>query len=393
VFGSGKMACGALGPLLTRAGYETLFVARREEVVVAINWHGGYSLTVAMPHGHRRVTVRHCRALRLAQRDAVARAVAGADLVMTAVGIDNLWVVAPPIAEGLWRRSQAVRINGRAVNGHAINVIACENLPGAGAFLRHVIVGSASREQRLALESTSGFSAGLTRRIMTGGELRDGALCFAVSGPPELVVDITGLKGGFPRINGIALTEQFGALVTRKLFTVNLAQAVAAYVGHRYGCEYVHEAAVHPAVAPVVEGAVGEACAALKAEFPRQPNELDCAAQHALTEIRNPALGDTVRRVARDPRRKLSSLERLVGPARLACRHGLPYGHLCAAIAAALSYDDPADPTAQMLQQTIELEGIEKVLTVDCGLLPYEALARAVKEQWLCLLTAGAERC
>src|SRR5687767_1655662 len=91
VFGSGKMACGALGPLLSRAGYETLFVARREEVVVAINWHGGYWLTVAVPNGCRRVAVRHCGALRLAERDAAARAVAKADLVMTAVGIDNLW--------------------------------------------------------------------------------------------------------------------------------------------------------------------------------------------------------------------------------------------------------------------------------------------------------------
>jgi hypothetical protein len=34
------------------------------------------------------------------------------------------------------------------------------------------------------------------------------------------------------------------------------------------------------------------------------------------------------------------------------------------------------------LQQTIAQESLETVLTEDCGLLPHEPLARAVKEQW-----------
>ena len=49
VFGTGKMACGLLGPLLTESGYETVFVGRREEVVEAINRRGGYGLTVTGP--------------------------------------------------------------------------------------------------------------------------------------------------------------------------------------------------------------------------------------------------------------------------------------------------------------------------------------------------------
>jgi mannitol-1-phosphate 5-dehydrogenase len=368
------MACGLLGPLLSRAGYETLFIARREEVVVAINWNEGYRLTITTPKV-RNMVVRHCSALRLAEAETVTRAVAGADLVMTGLGIDNLWTVAPLIAEGLWQRC-------RGPGARPLNVVACENLPGAGAYLHHMIVGTASVERSIALESVGGFSAGLTRRIMTGGELQDGGLRFAVSGSPELVLDIKGLKGILPRIPGVTLTEDFAAFVIRKLFTLNLAQAVAAYLGYRHDCRYVHEAAMHPSVAPVVYGAVNEACAALQAEFPRQHADIATDARQALNQIRNADLSDLVRRVARDPRRKLSALERLVGPARLACRHGLPYSHLSVGIAAALAYDEPEDLEARALQQTIRLEGIEQVLTVDCGLLPHEPLARAVKEQW-----------
>src|SRR5688572_25214842 len=141
--------------------------------------------------------------------------------------------------------------------------------------------------------------------------------------------------------------------------SVNLAQAVAAYLGFRHGCRYVHEAACHAAVAPVVRGAVTEACAALQAEFPAQARAIARDAAGALAEIANPGLGDTIQRVARDPRRKLSSLERLVGPARLAARHGLPYDHLCLGIAAAVAYDDSADAGARALQETIATEGIE----------------------------------
>ena len=35
------------------------------------------------------------------------------------------------------------------------------------------------------------------------------------------------------------------------------------------------------------------------------------------------------------------------------------------------------------------MDGVEQILTVDCGLLPHEDLARAVKQQWLRLLDNG----
>jgi hypothetical protein len=53
------------------------------------------------------------------------------------------------------------------------------------------------------------------------------------------------------------------------------------------------------------------------------------------------------------------------------------------AIAAALAYDDPADPQAVAMHEAIAAEGLDTVLTEDCGLLPHEGLARAIKQQWL----------
>lgn len=382
VFGAGKMACGLLGQLLAQSGYEIVFVARRSEVIDAINRQQGYSLIITGEKEHR-LAIRNCTALSIHDARAVAEAVADADVVFTAVGIDNLAAITPAIAKGLWQRSHT-----RGEN--PLNIIACENLPGAGAYLRHQVLSAAPLENEMAVENVGGFSASLTRRIMTGGTVENGELTFTVDTDYDLIIDIQGLKGAFPEVHGATLTEEFPAMVMRKLFLLNCAQAAAAYLGYREGCRYIHEAAAHPRVAPVVRAAVAEAQAALKAEFPHQAEVIDKDSAEALERIANAQLADTISRVARGPRRKLSPRERLVGPARLAHQHNLPNRNLCRAIAAALSYDDPLDSQAVAMQEAIMAEGLEKVLTEDCGLLPHEDLARAVKQQWLTLIANTA---
>lgn len=375
VFGAGKMACGLLGQLLAQSGFEIVFVARRAEVIDAINRRQGYTLTITGKSTDQ-LTIRKCRALSIHDESAVAGAVASADVVFTAVGIDNLTAITPVIARGLWQRSL-----GRKAS--PLNVIACENLPGAGAYLRHQVVSAAPLPHETAVERIGGFSAGLTRRIMTGGAISNGELTFTANVEYDLLIDVEGLKGAFPEVCGATFTDEFPAMVMRKLFLLNCAQAAAAYLGYREGCRYIHEAAAHPRVASVVRAALAEAQAALKAEFPRQAEAIDREAAEALVRIANAELADAISRVARGPRRKLSPRERLVGPARLAQQHGLPHTNLCRVIAASLSYNDPSDMQALAMQEAIMREGLEKVLTEDCGLLPHEDLSRVVKQQFL----------
>jgi mannitol-1-phosphate 5-dehydrogenase len=377
VFGAGNMACGLLGPLLAQSGFATLFVARRPDVIDAINGRNGYTLQIAGDTAQR-LAIRDCAALFARDERRVAAAVADADVVFTAVGIDNLSCIAPAIGAGLWRRS------GRR-GATPLNVIACENLPGAGAYLRHHMLSTVPPELTLTVDSVGGFSAGTTRRIMTGRAIARGELSVTIDAPGTLFIDTQGLKEPLPPVQGAIYTTEFRVLVMRKLFTLNCAHAVAAYLGYREGCRYIHEAAVHPRVAPVLRGALAEAQAALKAEVPHHTAAIDREAAEALAQIANARLADSVSRVARAPRRKLSLHERLVGPAHLARRHNLPHAHLCVAIAAALAYDNPADPQAVAMQEAIAAAGLDKVLTEVCGLLPHEGLARVVKQLWLSL--------
>lgn len=382
VFGAGKMACGLLGQLLWESGFQTTFIARRPETASALNENNGYSVSIVGKSFHRS-RVRNCSAISSLDHEAIIEAVATADIVFTAVGIDNIPLIAPDIAEGLWRRAEK--------GGRFLNIIASENLPGTGAYLRHqIVLACSSSGKAVLLDKTAGFSAALTHRIMTGGEILDGMLHFTVDNHVDLVIDSRGLAGALPEIHNTSVSADFDALFMEKLYTRNLAQAVAAYMGHQYGCQYIHEAAKHPAIAPVVEGAVAEAVAAFKTQFPALGIDIDADAAEAIVRISDPGLRDTVARIAKGPQRKLAAQERLLGPARAASRHGLPHGHLAVAIAAALAYQDEQDQQSVAMQQSISSYGVDKILTEVCGLLPHEPLAQSIKLHYSQLSAHGA---
>ncbi len=96
----------------------------------------------------------------------------------------------------------------------------------------------------------------------------------------------------------------------------------------------------------------------------------------ALRRFADPALGDTVERVGRDPLRKLGARDRICGPARLAVAAGEPTPALALVAAAALRRG-AFDPT---LRRHLDRLGPAGVLA-GCGQLssghPFLALALA----------------
>lgn len=370
VFGAGKVGCGVLGEVLAESGFSTTFVARRPEVIAAIEGAGGYVLDVS----GRRTFVPAAGALNVSHAGPVIDAIAASDVVFTALGVDSLKAVAPLLARGLWLRG--------ARRGTPLPVIACENLPGAGSYLGQVVLAAADPVAELAIEDVARFSSALTHRIIAEVRHERGLLVAVADASADLVIDAAPLGDVGPAIGAATYTHRFAAAVMRKLFLLNCAQAAAAYHGHEAGWRYLHEAVADPRIALRVSAAVAESAAALAAELPSDAEVIAADAQAALRRISDPGVRDAITRVAKDPRRKLSMRERLIGPARLAQRHGLPYGALLEAAVAALRYDDAADPQAVAMQADIGDWGLDRVLTEDCGLLPYEELARSLKRIW-----------
>ena len=122
-FGAGNIGRGFIGALLSRSGYEVCFVDIQGRLVETIRERRAYKVHL-LEEEDNRIDVNHVTALNSSgpNRERVIEAVAGADLVTTAVGPSVLKSVAPILTDGLCLRLEQ--------DGGPLNVIACENMFG-----------------------------------------------------------------------------------------------------------------------------------------------------------------------------------------------------------------------------------------------------------------------
>jgi mannitol-1-phosphate 5-dehydrogenase len=396
IFGAGKVARGFLGHLLSRSGYQLWFVDRDAELVARLEQDGAYPLqTMGEPPGHegfpRRsrfrseegvppqpVLVQGARALHTSDAEAVAEKFAQAAVVLTAVGGPHLPDVARQIARG-------VEIRWGAARETPLNVLIGENYYRPADLLRDQIL------QHLALPVHAYFDRwiGLVElQILrsciepTVEMAAENPLWVRVQDEWRLPADGDAFKGAPPPIEGLQPVPDFQGGLERKLYTYNAANAAIAYAGYLKGYALLADAANDPQILALARGVCAESGAALVRRHGFDPVEQRSFAEGCLAKYQNRAIVDPVERNARDPLRKLGRHDRLVGPACLCLEHGIAPEHLATAIAAALQYDPPADPSAQRLQQRLQVEGVPAVLSDVCGIDPGGELGAKIRERY-----------
>ena len=201
-----------------------------------------------------------------------------------------------------------------------------------------------------------------------------------------LPVDRAAFVGEIPPVVGMHPVTPFVAYTDRKLYIHNAAHAILGYLGYRRGYTYGYEALDDPWVRERVVQALAEASRALIAEYGFEPVSFQEHVDYLLLRFANRALGDPIERLARDPLRKLAPSDRLVVAARLAEKHGIHPEGLALGIAAALTYDHPADPHAVELQAALARDGLMVTLSRVCGIAADEPLASRVREHYNSLL-------
>jgi mannitol-1-phosphate 5-dehydrogenase len=277
--------------------------------------------------------------------------------------------VAPLLLEGLRRRASTAA---------PLQVMACENAIGATDILRAEIAGAAGDEWP-ALASRSVFANTAVDRIVPAQPEGSGV---DVTVEPffEWAIERTPFGDTPPRIPGAHFVDDLAPYIERKLFTVNTGHAATAYFGAIAGIERISDALAEPGIAARVAAALEETSALLAAKHGLDPGQLAAYRATILDRFRNPALPDTVWRVGRQPLRKLSRHERLIGPAAEAAERGLPTSALVAAVAAALAFDDPADAQSVDLQRMLRELGADAFTSEVMGLAASHPLFPAVRD-------------
>lgn len=373
-FGAGNIGRGFLAQLFHESGLEVVFVDVAEATLAALNTQREYTIHIVGPDAAE-IRIDGVRAVSGWDQEQVAAEIATAEILCTAVGAVALPLIAPTLAAGL---EQRYRTSGRAVN-----ILLCENLYNAASLMREAIATHLPESVQTAVLERVGFVQAVVSRMVplqTEEDRRADPLGIKVEAYKHLPIDADAWIGAPPAIVGMEPVTPFAAYVERKLYTHNCAHAVLGYLGYAAGHRYGYEALGDPRIASLLKAVLDETGQALIRKHGFAPDLHAAHVADLLARFQNRELGDTCRRLARDPIRKLAPDDRLIGAARCCEAQGVAPRAMAWAIAAALRYDDAQDPSAPELQRLMQAVGRERTLKQICDIHPGEPLAALIEE-------------
>lgn len=349
--GAGNIGRGFIGELLAHSGFEVTFVDANNTVVELINELKNYTVHV-LDNEKRDEKVENVSSLNI-NDEKLMDAILEADIMTTAVGVNILSRIAETLAKGIKNRlAKGVEKN--------LNIIACENAVGASEVLKEEIFKYLTEEEKETVDKYVGFpNSSVDRIVPPVSEKMENPLDVVVENYYEWNVDRNGFRGEIPEINGMNLTGNLIAYVERKLFTLNTGHAITAYLGNLRGYKTIEESINDNDIYEVVYHAMVESGDGLvkKYDFDREAHlkYID----KIIARFKNPYLQDDIKRVGREPIRKLSKGDRLVKPLLNSMSYGISTENLLLGVGAVLYYNNPEDPQSVKLQELIKEKGIK----------------------------------
>lgn len=371
-FGAGNIGRGFIGLILSQAGYEVIFSDVNDSLVELLQERKSYTVLLAN-EDQETFTVSNVTAINGKNLEDVARAVAEADLVTTAVGVNILKHIAAGIAKGIEMRIE----RGAA----PLHIIACENAIGGSTQLKEHVYMHLREDLRDKVDASIAFPDAAVDRIVPIQHNED-PLQVTVEPFYEWVVDESQMLEGFHRIDGIHYVKHLEPYIERKLFTVNTGHCSAAYLGYLHGFTTIQDAMANSQIASLVRHVMHETGALLIKKHGFELAQHEQYIDKILNRFINPHLIDEVTRVGRSPIRKLSSNDRLVRPALQAFELGMKPTYLAMAMAAAFLFKDQEDPEAAQIQADLRKLGVAQTITKYTTIAEDHLIHEMIKTQY-----------
>ena len=370
MYGAGNIGRGFIGQLFFLSGYRTQFIDINRTLIDRLNADGGYPHYTTCGEQYRKTEIGNVCGVDGGDPEAVADAIAGAELMATAVGVNILKFIAAPLAGGLHKRC--------AQGGRPLNILICENKLGADAYLRELVYAHLTDAERAWAEENVGFvecSIGRMVPAVPAQLAAENPLSVCAEEFCMLPIDRDACRGGVPELAHIQPYSPFIFYIQRKLFLHNMTHAMTAYLGALYGDERLWECALRPEIKLLTWMAAEESALALSREHGVDIGPLLGNAADLHYRYENRLLGDTVARVGRDTRRKLSGEDRLVGAYKLCRRHGVKPVGIALGIAAGLHFAGEDDASSSEIAAFAREHGASEALVQYTGLHEAEDFA------------------
>ena len=364
MYGAGNIGRGFIGMLLSQSGFKVTFIDVLKPVVDALNQRGSYPVRILETDKFEDVLVECVDAIDGMDIDAVVEAIAGTDVMATAVGANILPRIAKNIALGLKLRMKR--------GGKPLNILICENLLDANIALKGWISEHLDDTERVWMNANVGFvEASIGRMVpVQTPDLQEGdPLRVCVERYGYLPVDKDAFRGELPEIRNMVPFSPFDFYIRRKLYIHNMGHAVTAYLGMYGHLPLIADAIDDPEIYILAFQAMLESAEVLFYKYGVPVSETLRHIQDLLLRFANRSLGDTCARVGADIVRKLAASDRLVGAVRLCREQGITPAYICVGIAGAVyAYlkEKALEQTREHASQTLEqLSGL-----TDSFLLP-----------------------
>ena len=375
MYGAGNIGRGFIGQLFHMSGYEISYIDVNMAVVDKLNADGQYPVYITDGDSYREYLVTGVRGVNGRDNEAIAEAMAAADIMATAVGVNILKFIAAPFACGVRRRME------KGIEA-PLNVIICENMIEADKYFAGLVKENLNDEEKKYFDTHVALVEPSIGRMVpaTPKEIAEkNPLAVCVEPYCELPVDKNAFKGDIPQIKNMVPFAPFDFFIRRKLFMHNMSHALTAYFGALRGYTYIWEAIADPDIRDIARQALVEASQALNLEYGVPLAELNVFSDDLIARFENKLLGDTIERVGKDTKRKLSENDRFVGAALLCEQLGIIPTHILAGLAAGLHFAPEGDDTSREVATDAKENGVLHALSAYCGIGSDTDIAKTVE--------------
>lgn len=374
-FGAGKIGRGFIADLLHDSGYKIVFADVVQPLVDLVNETHEYSLFL-IDHNYEEKVIDQVEAYStITQEDKVVEEIAKAEVLTTSVMATNLPKVAPMITKGLKARAEAG-------NTKKLTVMACENaIMGTDILKKSMIETGIMTEEEM--DKVAVFPNTAVDRMVFDGH-HHGKDGIEVGDVFELPIEKNKLEDpGSEPVKGAEYVDDLAKFLQRKIYMVNCAHAVTSYFGFIKGYKTVQEGLADPQVLEDVKKTAMESASALEKIYGFAHEDLvEYMNSMIIKRFTTPGVSDPITRVAREPIRKLSANDRIMGPAIQCEKLGLDNSYLLKGAACAMFYKNEEDTQAVELQNYIKENGPEAAVVKYIGLKPEDRMTKVIVEEY-----------
>jgi mannitol-1-phosphate 5-dehydrogenase len=373
LIGAGKLGKGYVADLFGKAGYEVIFLARRQQQVDTLRRQGSYTVYVSHEDGsgisEKKVSGYQAWCSQGEEREQCLQ-------ILTQVPIASVQIYDNGFAEAGKLLGEAIARRAELPEAGPLDILLVVNYSNPDRIFANYIEQELHTEQqrtyfreKVGLVKTLAFRGGFTP---TAEQLAEDPEAICASDYPELPVDRDAFRGSFPQeVNGLLPLDKMDERLKAKLWTANMQAGAIGSMGKAKGYHLYNEAAADEQIQKFAERCYEEALYGIEHLFHMSKEDYALGSRKKVPlapGAKARVTTDVIDRQMFGLNRKLGREERLIGPA-MACLEGgrLPY-FLAKAAAYAFDFDNPADPASVEVLAYVREQGIEKAVSKYCGL-------------------------